>query len=231
LLLANALVDNGNLAEAGVALATTIQIAEQLQDPVASARVFWSQARLHTAQGNRGLAARYARRALDILERTENTTYLGMAHHMLAYIEVEAGNGAKALEYIERGLQLVGSDAPEHVAAAFAIEEARALVLVDHVNEAAKAGHRALALVDALSPADRGRAYATLADVFHSAGDDERARMLYEQGLELLVEHGKPFALEAGKRYADVLEAAGDTAGALRVLRIATGAATAAERR
>ncbi|HZT92239.1 MAG TPA: tetratricopeptide repeat protein [Gaiellaceae bacterium] len=228
MLLANALIDNGNFGEAGTALAATIRIADELQDPITTARVFWSQARLHSAQGNPQIAARYARRALDILERTEHTTYIGMAYHMLAYIEIEGGNGERALELLERGRSLIGTDATDGVAAKFAIEEARALVLVGRVRDAARAGSRALEYADALSPGDRGRAFTTLAEVFLAADDDERGRMLFERGLELLVEHGKPYAIEAGRRYADVLEAAGDTAGALRVLRLATDAAAKA---
>jgi tetratricopeptide (TPR) repeat protein len=228
MLLANALIDNGAFAQAAGVLASTIRIAEELQDPIASARVFWSQARLHTAEGNASLAARYARRALDILERTENTAYLGMAHHMLASIEIEEGNGDTALELLARGRELMGTSFTDLDEAKFAIEEARALVLVDRVQDAARSGQRALSLVDALSPGDRGRAYGTLADVFLAAGDAARAQMLYEQALELLVEHGKPYALDVGRRYADVLEAEGDTTGALRVLRMATEAAAAA---
>ena len=64
-----------------------------MRDPLASARVFWSQSRLHSLRGEAPLAARYARRALDILERTENTAYVGMAYHLLAFAEIEAGRG------------------------------------------------------------------------------------------------------------------------------------------
>jgi transcriptional regulator with XRE-family HTH domain len=226
MLLANALIDNGNFGDAGSTLAGAIRIADELEDPIASARVFWSQARLHTAQGNAFVAARYARRALDILERTENTAYVGMAYHMLAYIEIERGNGETALTLLEKGRHLMGSAFAPADEAKFGVEEARALILVGRVADAARAGSRALELVDALSPGDRGRAYTTLAEVFLRAGDEEKGRLLYERGLDLLVEHGKPYALDAGRRYADLLEAAGDTAGALRVLRRATDAAS-----
>lgn len=227
-LLGNALIDNGNFPEAGSTLAASIRIADELRDPIASARVYWSQARLHSAQGNPQLATRYARRALDILERTENTAYTGMAYHTLAYAEIEARHAERALGLLERGRELMASSFSPADEAKFSIEEGRALVLLDRVGDAARAAGRALEYVDALSPGDRGRAYATLADVFLAAGDEDRARMLYERGLDLLVEYGKPYALEAGRRYADVLESAGDTAGALRVLRLATDAAAAA---
>ena len=82
-----------------------------------------------------------------------------------------------------------------------------------------------LEVIDVMQPADRGRAYVTLADVFIGVGDRERARMLLGQALELLIEHGARLALDAGRRLADLLEEDGDTAGALEVLKRATEAA------
>src|SRR3954468_9669291 len=82
ILLANALIDHGTFADAERSLADLIHLAEELHDPLASARVYWSHPRLHSVRGEAQLAARYARRALDILERTENTAYVGMAYHL-----------------------------------------------------------------------------------------------------------------------------------------------------
>ena len=79
-----------------------------------------------------------------------------------------------------------------------------------------------------MQPADRGRAFITLADVFLASGDQVRGRMLLEQGLDNLIEHGNRFALDAGRRLADLLEAEGDTAGAFEVLKRATSAVAAA---
>jgi hypothetical protein len=126
---------------------------------------------------------------------------------------------------------LFGGELTKAGDARFAIEEARALVLTGQVNEAARAGSVAFELVDELSPGDRGGAYVALADVFRASGDLGRARMLYEQGLELVLEHNRSRALEAGRKYADLLEADGDTAGALRVLRLATDSSLLAQAR
>jgi tetratricopeptide (TPR) repeat protein len=221
ILLANVLIDNGTFTDAERALAGVITLAEELRDPIATARVFWSQSRLHGVRGDAPLAARYARRALDILERTENTAYVGMAYHLLAFAEIEAGNGGAALEQLARGREMVGDLSPVEEAR-FSVEEARALVLVDRVHDAARAGAVAYELVHQMSPGDQGHAYVALADVFQASGDTARAADLYERGLDLLLAHGKPRAIEAGRKYADLLEAAGDTAGALRVLRRAT---------
>jgi tetratricopeptide (TPR) repeat protein len=225
ILLANVLIDNGTYADAERLLAGVISLAGEMQDPVVSARVYWSQSRLHGSRGEASLAARYARRALDILERTENTSYVALAYQLLAFAENETGNGEAALELLERGRTLLGSEMTDTTEVWFSVEQARALVLTGDVHEAARAGAVAFELLDVMPPGDRGHAYITLADVFVAVGDTERARALYGAGLDLLVEHGKPRVIEAGRKYADLLEAEGDTAGALRVLRQATNAA------
>lgn len=226
-LLANALIDNGSIALAESALADVIRIVDELADPVASARLFWSQARLHSARHEPQFASRYARRALEILERTENDAYVGMAYHLLALAEIESGNGESALELLERGRGLFGKDLGDKDEAKFSIEEARAFVTLGRTGEAARAAARALGLIDAISAGDRGRAYVALADVFVGAGEPDRAEMLLGQGFDLLLEHGKPFALDAGRRLADLLEQRGDAAGALAVLKRAAAAASA----
>ena len=51
-------------------------------------------------------------------------------------------------------------------------------------------------------------------------------RSLFEQGLELLLEHGRRHALDAGRRLAELLEEEGETDGALQVLKRASEAAS-----
>ena len=227
-LLANALIDVGAFGRAERALADVIRIAEGSADPVTSARIFWSQSRLHSCAASRALAGRYARRALAILERTENNAYVGMAYHLAAYAEIESGNCQEALVLLGRGRELFGDEIGKRDDARFSIEEARALVGLERHAEAARAASRALELLETMQPADRGRAFITLADVFLASGDQVRGRMLLEQGLDNLIEHGNRFALDAGRRLADLLEAEGDTAGAFEVLKRATSAVAVA---
>ena len=221
-LLANALIDAGDFGAAERSLASVIGIVEASSDPVASARVYWSQSRLHSMREEPQLASRYARRALDILERTENDAYVGMAYHLLAHAEVESGNGGEALELLGRGRVLFGRDLGPRDDAKFSIEEARALMSVGRHQEAARTAARALELIDSVGPGDRGRAYVSLADVFRAAGDTARPKMLLEQALELLLDNGTTAALEAARPLAEIFEAEGNTAAALEVLKRAT---------
>jgi transcriptional regulator with XRE-family HTH domain len=127
-LLANALIDAGEYSRAERVLAGVISIVEEGADPVAAARILWSQSRLHSMRHEPRLASRYARRALLILEKTENDAYVGMAYHLLAYAEIEAGNGEEALELLARGRALFGSELGRADDARFSLDEARALM-------------------------------------------------------------------------------------------------------
>jgi tetratricopeptide (TPR) repeat protein len=227
-LLANAQIDAGDFTKAETALAEVIRFADGAGDPVATARVLWSQSRLHSMRHEPRLAGTYARRALEILERTENDAYVGMAYHLLAYAEIESGNSDEALVLLDRGRTLFGQELTERDDARFSVEEARALVGLGRNSEAALKAARALELLDAVSPGDRGHAYVTLADVFLASGDRERPKMLLGQALELLSEHAKPLALDAGRKLAALLEEDGDTTGALQVLKRAAEASAPA---
>ena len=124
-LLANALIDVGAFGKAERALAEVIRIADGSTDPVTSARIFWSQSRLHSMRGEPALAGRYARRALAILERTENDAYVAMAYHLAAYAEIESGQFEEALLLLGRGRELFGDELGKRDDARFSIEEAR----------------------------------------------------------------------------------------------------------
>jgi tetratricopeptide (TPR) repeat protein len=221
-LLANVLIDRGDFARAEAVLARVIRITDESGDPIALARLYWSQSRLHSLRDEPRLAGRYARRALEILERTENETFVSLAYHLLATTEVEAGNGGEALRLLEYGREVRGGDLDAVDEARFGALEARALMLAGRPTDGARAAARVLASLEALGPGDRGLTLVVLAEVLAEAGDGEQARQLFEEALDLLLAHRPRRALEAARKLADLLEAQGDTAGALEILKRAT---------
>ena len=229
-LLANALIDSGSVGPAEQILAAAIRTSEEIHDPLAAARVFWTQSRLHTHHKDPNLGARYARRALEILERTEDDAYVAMAYHLLAYAEIEAGNPDEALGLLEQGRQLFGRTMTPRDEAKFALEETRALLALDRLKDAARIASQALGRIQALEPGDQGRAYVLLGEVFAQNGDSERAIELLELAVELLEESGRPYLVDAAGKLADALEAAGRPGDALTVLRRAVSAGQSAVR-
>jgi tetratricopeptide (TPR) repeat protein len=207
-------------------LKETVEKAENARDPVFRARIYWSLSRLHALQGSSSAAVRYARKALELLELTEHTTYAARAHQLLAHVELDRGNSEEALALLDRGLPLVedGGNRAEH--ALFQLERARALVRLDRREEAGRlASESASMLVDA-APTDAGRGYAVIAEVYESLGDRERAIDTYEQAAELLSLSPSRYLLEVYAKLADLLESQERKDEALAVLKKAVVAQT-----
>jgi transcriptional regulator with XRE-family HTH domain len=106
-LLANTNVDKGDFAAAEQLLERTMTLAPDARDPILRARVYWSQSRLHSMQNDSRTAARYARKALELLELTENTYYTARAHQLLAHIELDRNHPEQALELVRKGLAML----------------------------------------------------------------------------------------------------------------------------
>jgi tetratricopeptide (TPR) repeat protein len=217
-LLANALIDSGEYNRAEAVLADALALTEGSSDPIVRARLWWSQSRLHEAQGESNAAARYARLALETLETTEHTVYAARAHQLLAHVELDRGNADAALELLERGLPLIVQSGNRFERATFLLERARALAQLGHPEEAAAAAMESAALLADVSPGDAGRAYMLIGEVFEQLGDRDRAQELYELAVERmpLDNHHRS---DAVTRLAGVLEAAGKKDEALDLLK------------
>lgn len=223
ILLANALIDSRSFNRAEELLGKVLGLASELLDPAQRSRVLWSQSRLHTMRGNQEGAARYARRALELLELGEDTYALARAHQALAYIEVERERPEEALALLARGSELLGTDVSPIERAKFKLEEARALAQLGRNEEAAAAALDAKSLFGDARPVDAGRAFVLVGDVFLRLGERERAREIWELALELLELEPNIYAAEAYERLGRLFEDEGRTEEALAMLKRALG--------
>jgi tetratricopeptide (TPR) repeat protein len=228
-LLANALIDLTAYSEASQVLAGMLAETDS-DDPVLLARLYWSQSRLHAARQESAAAARYANKALQLLEATEFTQYRSRAHHLLAYIEVDRGNPERALELIEKGRELARCGGTPYDVAKFDLEEARALSRLGDLDRAALLISRAARELSHHHPVDLGRCYAELAAVCAEAGSSERAKELYELALEYLEQSPNPWLAGTYSRFGELHEALGDREAAFRAYKSAAGAAAAVDR-
>jgi tetratricopeptide (TPR) repeat protein len=218
-LLANAYIDESRFSDATELLAAFLTDLRNM-DPLSRARVYWSQSRLHTMRNESDSAARFARRALDLLEATEDTYYHARAHLLIAFAELDAGRPEEALDLLRRGRALLGEQASSHDLAKVDIEEARALAKLGQLEEAASLAMSAAAAFGQGHPHDVGRSFGELAATFEELGERARARELYELAVEMLEGAGPSrFLAEVYVRYGDLLEADGREAEALAVFR------------
>lgn len=220
-LLSNAYIDGGRFSDATELLARMLDGARDA-DPLALARIYWSQSRLHSLNGEPASAARLARRALELLEATEHTYYIAKAHHLIAFAELDAGRPAEALELLRRGRALFGSAATVHDLAEFDIEEARALARLGELEQAASLAMATAARFHEGHPLDVGRSFGELAAIFEQLGDRGRAAELYELAVEMLERQPNRFLAEAYMRYGELLEADGREREALEIFRKGT---------
>jgi tetratricopeptide (TPR) repeat protein len=218
-LLANAHIDRNNFSDAEALLARALSVAPDSSDPIFRARLYWSQSRLYSAQEDAVRAARYARRALNLLELTEHTYYSAQARQLLAHIELDRRRPQVALELLEVGLDLLGESGNQLDRALFKLEQARALIQLGRHQQAGSLAFEACGLLAEALPEDAGRGYAIVGEVFEELGDAAKARELYELSSEKLEGGPRRYAVEVYQKLAHLLEAEGRKDEALVVLK------------
>ena len=218
LLLANAYVDHGDFGRAHAAVGEVLDLARQTIDPMLRAGLYWSQSRVHLAQGEPDRAADYARLAIATLKASEQTLEAARALLLLAFIENDRGNPEAALELVEEGEPIVVAAGDATDAAMFAVERARALSALGEGEEAAALLLGIVPRLNAAAPKDAARAYLAVADIFRKQGDVARALELYELVVEQAPVPGRSVAA-ALTAMAEIYEDQGEPQLALDLLK------------
>jgi tetratricopeptide (TPR) repeat protein len=223
-LLGYALTDSGDFGQAERIVARALSAGREVSDPYTRARLYWSQSRLLFEQGKVSLSERYARGALETLRVTEDTYHLGLAHQALAFVYLESGRAEEALELLEEGWPLLAAAATPVELAEYRIEEARALAALGEKERAASIAMQVTATLSDTSALDAGRAYVLLAGIFADLNEPERARELYELGIERLEQWGPSrYLVDGYRQLAQLLESEGHADEALELLKRALG--------
>jgi tetratricopeptide (TPR) repeat protein len=209
-LLGNALIDSGNLPRAEELLGRVLAVGKDFSSPSVRAHLYWSQSRLHAERNNPETAARYARRALEVLCATEDTYRTARAYQLLAHIELDRGNPEEALFLLGQGWPLLESSGNKLERAQYRLEEARALAMLGRQEEAAALAMQISGLISDAHPEDAARSYTVLGSVYEELGDNARAREVYELAAELL-EPRNPnrFLIDVYAKLADLAEVEG----------------------
>jgi len=215
-LVANALIDAGRFGDAEARLAPVINDEGVERDPTARARLYWTQSRLHTMQGEHDVAAEYARRALELLSDTEHVLYQSRAYQTLAHIELARGNAQEALTLLEQAEALAAaSSAGKFDRGKLLVEQARALFALGDRVAARGRAHDATALLADIDDYDRSRAYLLLGEIFADTGETARALEVYELAEEGLKVAPSRYLAELYERMADLHDREGRERDAL----------------
>ena len=223
-LLGYALIDTGNFGRAEELLGHALAIGKDFSDPIIRARLYWSQSRLHAERNDSETAARYARRALAILDLTENTHYTARAHQLLAHIELDRGEPEEALRVLQEGWPLLEHTGNPLERAQYRLEEARALAKLGEREDAAALAMQISGVISSAHPEDAARSYSVLAGVYEDLGDGSRARELYELAAETLrSKNPSRYLIHIFARLADLAESEGRKDEAFEYLKKAVG--------
>ncbi|HZS31022.1 MAG TPA: transcriptional regulator [Gaiellaceae bacterium] len=216
-LLANTQIDRCDYGAAEVVLSSILEQAKDATDPTERAFVYWTQSRLHSAQGEPELAGRYVRLALAALEQTEHTDYVANAFLLLAMIENDQGHNAEALGLLDQAEPAVRSSGNRYNVGRLELERARAELGLGHAEAAAARALGSLPLLADSSPTNTGRSYLLAASIFRDLGDEAKALELYELAAESFPAQDR-HAAEAFQAMAEIAKAAGRTDEALEYL-------------
>ena len=188
--LSYALSDLGDLARAERVLEDALDKADEVGDAYTRVRLYWSLARLNEIRGEPAVALEYIRRAIALLEVTDDALHLARAHLLCGTIMISQGKAEEAGEQFAAAERLFGANPNPLDLANLRSDQARRAVLLDESKEAERLAREALDVLGDEHPAERGAALAILAESLAHQGKPE-ADATFKRAAELIDAHGR----------------------------------------
>jgi tetratricopeptide (TPR) repeat protein len=211
----------GEIARAEEVVRKALDRVKDTTDPYTRVRLYWSIARLAHVEGREAVALTNVRKAIALLQATDDTFHLARAHILAANITLSHDDPGSAETHLEHAEKLLGHDPPNQDLFEIVTQRARIAVLREEAASAVEFGRKALALAG--SEADRGLAYTAIGDGLALGAQYAAADESYRQAVDLLEEQGRwrP-AANACRAWAKMLRHMGREQEALDVLERAT---------
>jgi transcriptional regulator with XRE-family HTH domain len=189
--LSYALSDTGDLAGAQVAVEEALGYARADADPYTRVRLYWSLARLADAEDNGVAALTYIRKAIALLESTDDTLHLARAHLAAAHmLMLPGGDLDRAAQELEVAEQLFGPQTETFDLASLRTEQARLAAKSGDGDAAVALAREAIDLHGATSPPDQGQSWWALAEGHALRGEIDEADAAFRTAADLLAGHG-----------------------------------------
>lgn len=221
--LSAALTDLGDLGRAESVLADALERAGDAADVYTRIRLYWSVARLSEREGRSSRALLYVRKAIALLEASEDTVDLARAHLLCAWIMVGDNRAADALPHLETCERLFGSTADRTDLAMLRVEQAKAAAQLGRGPDAVLRAREALELLGDAAHGESGNAWWALAEGLALEDDVPAAVDAFARAVDMLDAAADwRDAAHACRRWAKVLRDAGRDADALDALERAT---------
>jgi tetratricopeptide (TPR) repeat protein len=213
------LSDMGDLARAEEVVRRALKRVKDTGDPYMRVRLYWSMARLAHTEGRESVALANVRKAIALLQATEDTLNLARAHILAAYITLSREDHAAAATHLDEAETLLGTNVTPQERFEITTQRSRVAALQGDSEAAVRLGRQAVELAGHESPADRGVALAALADGLVMIGDTAVARDTYAEAVSILEEQGRwRHAATACRAWGRMLRHTGAETEALDVL-------------
>ena len=226
--LSYALTDLGDLGHAQAVLDETLERADELSDAYSRVRLYWSLARLNDVRGRPAAALDCVRRAMALLEVTDDTLHLARAHVLCSGILMSQGRAEAAGRHQDAAERLFGQSPDVEDLVQLRRGQARRAVLLGQGEEAIERARASLEAAGNEYPHESGHALWSLAEGLALTGEPDKADAAFREATALLEEHGhRRDFVEAYRAWGKFLRKAGREQDALEVLERAADLASA----
>ena len=183
-----ALTDAGELQRAQIVVRETLLQSSEAVDPYTRVRLYWSLGRLSIEQSKPLAALDSFRRAVTLLEATEDTLHLARAHLNCTQALIDAGELEQATSHLNKAHHLFGPFPADEDLAAVRLMQAMLAARTGDRNAAEHYGSEGLLLAREM-PNEQGQIWWALAEARAGAGDPA-ADDAFRTAVELLTAHG-----------------------------------------
>lgn len=223
IVLSYALSDMGDLAHAEHVVTRALDQLSDTSDPYMRVRLYWSIARLAHVEGRETVALENVRKAIALLQATDDTLHLARAHLLAANITLAREDAEATAMHLDKAERLLGASATPDDLIELEIQRSRVATMRGDGNKATTLARSALERNAGKTPVDEGRAFAALADALVLTGELPGADEAYRRAAELLEGQGLlRDAATACRDWARMLRQMGREEQALDVLERAT---------
>jgi transcriptional regulator with XRE-family HTH domain len=186
-LLSYALTDMGDVARAEEVVREALARTSDTADPYMRVRLYWSIARLAHSEGRESVALENVRKAIALLQATDDTFHLARAHILAAGIMLGREQADEAEAHLHQAERLLGAGRTASDTLDITQHRSRIALLRGDHDAAARQARKALEL-SGENTFECGLATHALADALAASGDFDGADNAYREAVDLLVE-------------------------------------------
>jgi transcriptional regulator with XRE-family HTH domain len=218
-LLSYALSDMGELGRAEEVVQHAIDVVQENADAYTRVRLYWSASRLAHREGRASTALANVRKAIALLQATDDTLHLARAHLLAASIMIAREQPDAAAASLDDCERLLGSTPDFADLVMLRVKRAMVATLRRDGAEAVRLAREAIEMIGDSSPAELGSAFFALGEGLSLEHEQQGADEAFRHAVELLEQQSQwREATQACRAWARTLRAAGREEQALDVL-------------